>query len=502
MTHGTRQRTPLRSLVLLLTLSLVAAACSETVLVRELEGGGQASTPLEPDGATAPTDGATADTGTPVVDGTAAPGALPRQTASPQATFSPVPAEKRCADGPGPDQGILEDEIVWGAILPLSGPTRPLGEQTARVMRRMVEYYNQLTYDPGNPSVEWGCPDRPGIFGRKIRLEIAAISSDSEDDVLAAMRRLIDVDKVFLVRDCYLQASLMGPGHAYAEDRGITTYQCYPESLPQPALAPHTFAPGTPGATSAALLVGHMINVLGHKRIALMYDPTYERSAGVVERVTEALGGEIVSKIEARAQTAVNGRRSEVIAMRQADPDGVIILDALNATYAGVAAGQLQWRPQDSGVTWACNKCWLKFQVDVCGENCAGMLTTTAGVPFEAYDEGSKFLIESKQRNLPNEPDDVLTYAAILITAGLVNRLALTGPDLTRAKFEAMLESYNGPPGAGIPPLYTGPNDHFGGSSDWIIEFTGRSWPNGFGDVSDGYSSLDDVGVSRELARS
>lgn len=486
--------------------ALVLSACAQEVLVREIEE--RTDGEVQPVAAAQPTEdpqaGAAAATPTPTPG---ASGASAATSTGGDGAGAGTPADGTDDDGvsttgdgavcaeeaTGP--GVDADEIRLGTILPLSGPTRPLGEQTARVMQRAVAHYNTLSSDPTRPDLNWKCPGRPGIYGREVKLEIASISSESEDDVLQAMRRLIDVQDVLLVRDCYLQASLMGPGHAYAEDNGVITYHCYPQSLPQPELAPHTWALGTADVVLAGLLTGYLVNELGRSRIGLLYDPTYEAQAEAVRSVAANLGVEIVEEVQARAQTAVNGRRSEVLALRQADPDAVIVLDALNATYAGVAAGQLQWAPADSGVAWACNKCWLKFQVDVCGDSCAEMITNTASVPFEPYDPGSQQLWDNKQAIFPNEPDDILTFAAILITAGLFVDMADTGVDLTRGGLEETFLAHSGPAGAGLPPINTSPTDHFGGQADWLIEFTGQSWPNGFADLSGGYLSLDDVGV-------
>lgn len=501
---------PARLAAAAVSTALVLSACGQEVLVREIEertdGAPVAAAPSTTDSTE---DGAAVAVPTPAPGTTAAPagtdtdvegtgsadpaGAADQETGDPGTAAAtddgPVCAEE--ASGPGVDA----DEIRLGTILPLSGPTRPLGEQTARVMQRAVSYYNTLSSDPSRPDLNWKCPGRPGIYGREVKLEIASISSESEDDVLQAMRRLIDVEDVLLVRDCYLQASLMGPGHAYAEDNGVITYHCYPQSLPQPELAPHTWALGTADVVLAGLLTGYLVNELGRSRIGLLYDPTYEAQAEAVRSVAKELGVEIVEEVQARAQTAVNGRRSEVLALRNANPDAVIVLDALNATYAGVAAGQLQWAPADSGVAWACNKCWLKFQVDVCGESCAEMITNSASVPFKPYNAGSQQLWDNKQEIFPNEPNDILTFAAILITGGLFIDMADTGVDLTRANLEETFLAHSGPAGAGLPPINTSPDNHFGGEADWLIEFTGESWPNGFADVSGGFISLDDVGV-------
>jgi ABC-type branched-subunit amino acid transport system substrate-binding protein len=505
-----------RPIALLTALAMLCVACSQPVLIREIEGAAGGTTagtdgelgvlPDEapgdlPDltgegddlvaagpGTSAPeADGAAAAPGASTSGGGASsqPGSSGRNAAAP---------EQRCADS-ATDTGVTANSITWGTILPLSGPTRPLGEQTARVMKRAVAYYNTLDGDPSRPDLSWGCPGRPGIYGREVQLEIAAIASDSEDDALQAMRRLVDVEKAFLVRDCYLQSSLMGPAHDYAERNGVTTVWCYPESLPQPSLAPHTWAVGTGRQMQVGLHVGYLVNELGRKRIGLLYDPTYEAQAQVVRNVAKNLGAEVVHEVQARAQTAVNGRRSEVLALRNANVDAVVVLDALNATYAGVAAGQLQWRPKDSGVAWACNNCWLKFQADVCGANCEGMITNTSGVPFTPKNAGQQQIWDTKRQIFPNEPNDILTFGAILITAALFIYTADAGVDLTRAKLEEVFLSLDNYSGGGLPPITTSPRDHFGAKADWLVRYTGRSWPNSFSDLSRGYLGLRDVKV-------
>lgn len=500
----TRRRSR-RAIVLVVAVSLIVAACGQTVLVREIETSGPQgdSSALAGRQEQQEQQGGKAAKQKQQAAGKTRAGATasvkPGDTNNSAGGRRSGPkTNKKCADS-GTDVGVTKDKITWGTILPLSGPSRPLGEQTARVLKRSVAYYNNLDHDPSRPELNWGCPERKGIYGRQVDLKIASISSDSEDDALQAMRRLVDVEKAFLVRDCYLQSSLMGPAHGYAERNGVTTFWCYPESLPQPELAPHTWALGTDRQTQASLLTGHLMSERDSKRIAMLYDPTYEQQAEAVRNVVENMGGEMVKEVQARAQTAVNGRRSEVMAMRNANPDGVIVLDALNATYAAVAAGQLGWRPKDSGVPWACNNCWLKFMADVAGEN-AETIITNSSLPFRPRTEGGKQLWAAKRRVMPNEPNDVLTFAGMVITAGLFIYTAEAGPDLTREKLENVFSSLRNYSSGVTPPITTSENNHYGASQDWLIEFTGRPWPNSFKDLSGGWIGLGDVGVRDEWA--
>ncbi|MPY78484.1 MAG: ABC transporter substrate-binding protein [Actinophytocola sp.] len=486
-----------RLAAILLSIAMLSMSCGQTLLVREIE------TSAQPGVGPAANTGqgeASAKQSTTKTDATgprASASTADAQNRAGSSQPSLVPPSERCADA-GTDTGVTKNSVTWGTILPLSGPTRPLGEQTARVLKRSVSYYNQLDHDPSRPDLNWGCPKRKGIYGRTVDLKIASISSDSEDDALQAMRRLVDVENAFLVRDCYLQSSLMGPAHGYAERNDVTTTWCYPESLPQPELAPHTWSLGTDRQTQASLLVGHMMQKMGRERIAMLYDPTYEQQAEAVRSVVRELGGEIVEEVEARAQTAVNGRRSEVMAMRSANPDAVIVLDALNATYAGVAAGQLGWRPKDSGVAWACSNCWLKFAADVGGQNLETMITNTSGLPFLPTNEGSRRLWQSKQRIMPGEPNDVLTFAGLVTTAALFIYTAEAGPDLTREKLEDVFLSLDDYTSGITPPITTSNTNHFGGRQDWLVQFNGKSWPNSFSDLSGGFVGLDEVGVRPE----
>jgi hypothetical protein len=100
---------------------------------------------------------------------------------------------------------------------------------------------------------------------------------------------------------------------------------------------------------------------------------------------------------------------------------------------------------------------------------------------------------------LSGDPEDILTYAPIAITAGISLWLWATGPNLSRPAFAHTLTSLNGFDSGIGPILNTTPYDHFGGRSVWIIKFTGRApW---FDDVAHGFVTLDQVGVPDSLAR-
>ena len=85
-----------------------------------------------------------------------------------------IAAADRCAKNADPAHGFTSKSIEWGTIIPLTGALRPLGEQTARVMRVSVDYLNSVTSVPGG--FDWGCPGRPGIWGRTVNLTVLSLS--------------------------------------------------------------------------------------------------------------------------------------------------------------------------------------------------------------------------------------------------------------------------------------------------------------------------------------
>src|SRR5437867_2568561 len=140
-----------------------------------------------------------------------------------------VPAEARCATNSDPSQGFTADSLKIGTIIPLTGALRPLGHQVLSVMRISIEdALNGSTHIPGPyAKIDWGCPTRDGVFGRHVSLEVYSLQNNTPEEALGGMRRLIDVEHVFLVRDCYLESNLMGPAVAYQHSKGLPGVWCY-----------------------------------------------------------------------------------------------------------------------------------------------------------------------------------------------------------------------------------------------------------------------------------
>jgi hypothetical protein len=327
------------------------------------------------------------------------------------------------------------------------------------------------------------------------------------------MRRLIDVEKVFLVRDCYLQDSLMGPATNYQNSKGVPGVWCHFGGMPVPQLAPWTFNPGVDPLTQAAIHTGYLINELGRGRLAILADPFDEDTiVEVVRRVASHLGHPIPDScvVLKRSQEAPDGMRSEIAAIRTCyggqPPDAVFTADALQAVFGALEAKSQGWRAADAGVQWACTNpsCWVVALAEICGDACQGMITDCATLPCVPWANASKYpavnSLESVRAEwLPGEPKDAVTYGAMSITTGIALWLTMAGPDLSRTKFRDVVGNLRNW-SAGIGPIInTNQGDHYGAKAQWLVRYTGRApW---FDDVTGDFITLSDVGVPESLTR-
>jgi hypothetical protein len=426
-----------------------------------------------------------------------------------------LPASQRCATNSNPAEGFTADTLKLGTIIPLTGSLRPLGEQTARVMRAAVQRINEIDKIPGPYPLVWGCPERPGVFGRKLELEIFSLTNNTPEEALAGMRRLIDVENVFLVRDCYLESNLMGPATQYQNQQKVPAIWCYFSEM-KANLAPYNYSPGINPAVAAGIETGFLINKLDRQRLAVLADPSVEDTlVQVVKRVAEYLDhpipdGCVVLK---KAQEASSGMRSEIAQIRTCygagqQPDAVIGLDALNAVFGALEADSQGWRGAANDVVWDCTglSCWITSLADLCGDACEGMLTNCASLPCVPWASAEKYPSVKNFRDfhakyVPREPQDILTFGPQAITSGIALWLTMTGPDLSRAKFLETVSSLDNW-SSGIGPTITmRPDNHFGSSSVWIIKYTGNSSDPYFDDVTGDFVTLQQVGVPESLTR-
>ena len=422
----------------------------------------------------------------------------------------------RCATTSNPSQGFTEDTIRIGTILPLSGPLRPLGEQLRHVIEVMSEEVLATQDNVPGPlgHLNWDCPGRPGIFGRRIDVDIYSLNAQTPEEALAGMRRLIDVKHVFLVRDCYLQDSIMGPATQYQNANGVPGIWCHYGDMPVPSLAPWNYNPGIDPHTQAAIHIGYLIRELDRERIAVLADPTDQDGiVRVVQQVAARLGHPIPDDcIEyTRSQEASSGMESQIASIRTCygagtSPDAVFAADALQAVFGALEAESQGWRGADNGVQWACTNpsCWVTALAELCRDACEGMITDCATLPCVPWADPDRYpsvrnFRNTKARWFPGEPDDGATYGPMAISTGIALWLTMVGPDLSREKFRETVGSLrNWTAGIG-PVINMSSGDHYGARAQWLIRYTGR--PPWFDDVTGDFITLDDVGVPEAATR-
>jgi hypothetical protein len=379
-------------------------------------------------------------------------------------------------------------------------------------MRLAVDRINSINKLPGPYPLVWGCGERPGVFGRKLELEVYSLQNNTPEEALAGMRRLIDVERVFAVRDCYLQSNLMGPAVQYQNQKGVPGIWCYFSEM-GPELAPWNYSPGINPNVAAAIEVGYLIKKLNRQRLAIIGDPSVKDNlVKVVRRVAAHFKHPIPADcvVLKKAQEASSGMRSEITAIRTCygagqTPDAVIALDALNAVFGAMEAKSQGWRGADNNVVWDCTglSCWITSLAELCDDACEGMHTNCASLPCVPWASEKKYpsvanFNEFHDEYVPREPEDILTYGPQAITSGIALWLTMTGPDLSREKFIQTLSGLrNWSSGIG-PTITMSDGNHFGASSVWIIKFTGGS-PS-FTDVTGDFITLQSVGVPAELA--
>jgi hypothetical protein len=414
------------------------------------------------------------------------------------------PDLSKCAIDSNPAEGFTKDSIKFGTIIPLSGAVGPLGEQTARVMKTASQVWlNSIPNIPGPyAGINWGCPTRPGIFGRKVSLTIYSLNDQTDTGALAGMQRLIAQEHVFLVRDCYLQTNLMGsmkPGHEsgavkYQNENKVPGVWCFSSNDDLPALAPWNFAPGVDPDNIAAIHTAYLINNLHKSQLAIVEDPSVHTTMEVVAKNVnrQLLKKEIPDSciVQTQAQTTEQGMSSQMAAIRGCygngtQPDAVLAFDVFNAAFGAIDANKQGFNPQ-----WACTTCWVRAIAELCGAACTGMVTDCQALPCIPWADHTKYpaakaLDDTRLQYFANDPIDILTYGPAAITGGLglwlgkvgLNAIEKTGhPNLSRAALRDYLENGIKNWDAGIGPLLTtSPSDHFGGKSIWLMRFTGAN---------------------------
>jgi len=241
-----------------------------------------------------------------------------------------------------------DDEIVWGASMPLTGPFAKAGVLGEKGLRAFIGYTNATG----------------GINGRQIKL-IAEDSGYVPDKALAIFKQVMASDEkaVVFYGDSTGFSKLVAPelNDRYKILVGGTSFAT---DLTDEAAHPFQFMPGPSYADQIGILLKYISDNAGGKtpRVALFYSNTeFGRDPIASARATAAeLGIEIVEEIETKP--AGVDVAPEVIKLRRAKPDYVIFHGFVTSVWPEVMKQSLQSgvKAMFMGTFWAMEPAIIK----------------------------------------------------------------------------------------------------------------------------------------------
>lgn len=206
------------------------------------------------------------------------------------------------------DPGVSDNEIVIGLFAPLSGPLIGYGLDPLQAAK--------MIYDEANAA--------GGINGRKLRL-VVEDDKCTPGDLVAAVKKLVTVDHVFLVHGGSCTAALAGAQEFVSREKvPLVMLNAAGDNLVFPP-TPYIFGSfqGTQRVYGAAL-AEFAAKTLKAKRIAIIvHDDDYGKAnLAAAKAVTEKNGGEVVA-VE-RIPANITDVTAPVLTLRAAKPDAII----------------------------------------------------------------------------------------------------------------------------------------------------------------------------------
>ena len=354
-------------------------------------------------------DAAAGGPDTPAVQG----GLLPGGGGSGAATSLAGGPGSRGAGGPAaaapPGGGVIK----LGTVLPLQGGQREFGEPILRTTQAFIDEVNQ----------------RGGVNGWRFELVAYNACLVCQAEAMAAVRRLVEQDKVFALVNTYVMVVAFESVIDYLVDHGVPLIQGGAESQTSDALSPVNFATAPTGA-----FYGRFIPVMAKRyadvsRVGITYLNTPAEAGGIdiLERELRREGVEVVAKepIEA-AEEAVTSMDSVVTRMRSQGADGVVATNPVLVIYGRLAANRQGWP-----VPWVGPAAWSRLVEESCGPVCDDLvLTDTAGLFYtDAPTPQMRQFLDTMARRYPGGDTTGHTLAAWVGMQLLSEGVARSGND-------------------------------------------------------------------------
>ncbi len=375
------------------------------------------------------------------------PPAPPTATPTLAPTATPTPAPKV--------PGVTADTIRLGMICALSGPVSTIGKPLARGMEAYFRWVN----------------DQGGIHGRKIQLII-------EDDqynpanTIAAAKKLVEQDEVFaIVRP--LGTATTAAILEYTIEKGVPVVGVASgSSLWSKPFKKTVFGIQPTYELEGRLMAKYAVEELKVKRVAVFYqnDAFGKEGAESFVAALRARGIEPVAMVP--YETAERDFSAHALKLQQANPDLVFVY-AIQVPAASLLkeAQKIGFRPKWLMTYVLADPILLALAGDAAeGVYAGAWLVDPANAP-----EAAKYR-EVLAKYFPDENPGGYSISSYAVAEIIVEALKRAGPDLTREKFIAALESLKDFTTGLTPPFSYSETEHQGIKQIAVVQVQKGQW--------------------------
>lgn len=386
-----------------------------------------------------------------------APAATPTPTATPPpAPPSPTPVPPTATPTPAPKvPGVTADTIRLGMICALSGPVSTIGKPLARGIEAYFKWIN----------------DQGGIHGRKIQF-IVEDDQYNPANTVAAAKKLVEQDEVFaIVRP--LGTATTAAILDYTIEKGVPVVGVASgSSLWSKPFKKTVFGIQPTYELEGRLMAKYAVEELKAQRIAVFYqnDAFGKEGADSFVAALKARGIEPVAMVP--YEVTEQNFSAHALKLQQANPDLVFVY-AIQVPAASLLkeAQKLGFRPK-----------WLMTYVladpillALAGEAAEGAYAGAWLVDPENAPEAAKYR-EVLTKYFPDEKPGGYSISSYAVAEIVVEALKRAGPDLTREKFIAALESLKNFTTGLTPPFSYSETEHQGIKQIAIVQVQKGKW--------------------------
>jgi branched-chain amino acid transport system substrate-binding protein len=340
------------------------------------------------------------------------------------------------------EPGITKNKILIGSYLPLQSGLAAGASQVKDGADAYFKYIN----------------DAGGIHGRKIEWTVENDSYNPQQ-TMAVAKKLVDRDGVFAIVSTLGTATNLAV-FPYLTQRGVPVINAIGghEKLNAPK-DKNVFGMLPVGQVTGTDMAEYAINKLGAKRIAIFYqnDPFgKDPRDGSVEAMKKrgmtpvAEASYVPSDVDVSAQA---------VALQKAQPD-VVLLDVITKQGAMFLkeAQRLGWRPKFISA----NTMGDPITVELAGPALEGVIVNLITAVETMDSPLVKKANEILAKYYPNTKPGYWAYTGMAGAIAFVEAAKRAGPDLTRAKLIASLESLGKFETGVVPPVNWSATNHGG----------------------------------------